>query len=264
MKLIGVGAAVVCLALAAGNVGPVGIAQQGYQEVRCPPTQPFTVCTLSGHTSVVTSVAFSPDGKLLASGAQDNTVKLWEVASGQEVRTLSGHTSYVRSVAFSPDGRLLASGALDQTIKLWEVASGSLVRTLSGPTNIVFSVAFSPDGQLLASDSCGRTDRSGRCIQGEIKLWEVSSGREVRTLSGHTRGVWSVAFSPNGQLLASGANDRNIKLWEVTSGQEVRSLAGHRINLIVSVIFSPDGRLLASGSADQTIKLWYVGDLVGR
>jgi WD40 repeat protein len=223
------------------------------------------VRTLSGHTDDVNSVAFSPDGRLLASGSDDRTIKLWEVATGREVRTLTGHTDYVNSVAFSPDGRLLASGSgyYDKTIKLWEVATGSLVRTLTGHTDYVNSVAFSPDGRLLASGSCGQRDSGGNCIQGEIKLWDVASGREVRTLSGHTDYVWSVAFSPDGRLLASGSDDRTIKLWEVATGREVRTLSGHT-NDVYSVAFSPDGRLLASGSADKTIKLWDVSDLVGR
>jgi WD40 repeat protein len=105
-----------------------------------------------------------PRRALLASGSDDYTIKLWEVASGSEVRSLSGHTNYVYSVAFSPDGRLLASGSADYTIKLWEVASGSLVRTLSGHTDWVRSVAFSPDGRLLASGSADKT----------IKLWDIS------------------------------------------------------------------------------------------
>jgi WD40 repeat protein len=114
----------------------------------------------------VWSVAFSPDGRLLASGSEDHTIKLWEVASGSLVRTLSGHTDHVFSVAFSPDGRLLASGAAwpDNTIKLWEVATGSFVRTLTGHTNSVYSVAFSPDGRLLASGSEDKT----------IRLWDIS------------------------------------------------------------------------------------------
>jgi sugar lactone lactonase YvrE/nitrous oxidase accessory protein NosD len=210
------------------------------------------VRTLSGHTNWVRSVAFSPDGRLLASGSSDRTIKLWEVATGSLVRTLSGHTNWVRSVAFSPDGRLLASGSYKE-IKLWEVATDSLVRTLEGHTNYVNSVAFSPDGRLLASGSRDDT----------IKLWEVASGSLVRTLEGHTDWVNSVAFSPDGRLLASGSRDDTIKLWEVASGSLVRTLSGHT-DWVRSVAFSPDGRLLASGSADETIKLWDISDLVRR
>jgi WD40 repeat protein len=211
----------------------------------------FFTGTLTGHTDWVLSVAFSPDGRLLASGSFDDTIKLWEVASGRLVRTLTGHTDWVRSVAFSPDGRLLASGSDDETIKLWEVASGSLVRSL-GHTAPVLSVAFSPDGRLLASGSYK-----------EIKLWDVATGSLVRTLTGHTNWVLSVAFSPDGRLLASGSADKTIKLWEVASGSLVRTLTGHT-DWVRSVAFSPDGRLLASGSADKTIKLWEVasGSLV--
>jgi WD40 repeat protein len=208
------------------------------------------VRTLTGHTAAVRSVAFSPDGRLLASGSHDHTIKLWDVATGSLVRTLTGHTSLVNSVAFSPDGRLLASGSHDHTIKLWDVATGSLVRTLTGHTNYVFPVAFSPDGRLLAS---GSTDKT-------IKLWEVATGSLVRTLI--TSYVNSVAFSPDGRLLASDSY-KEIKLWEVATGREVRTLSGHT-GLVNSVAFSPDGRLLASGSTDKTIKLWDISDLLRR
>jgi WD40 repeat protein len=210
----------------------------------------LAVATLTGHTRNVWSVAFSPDGRLLASGSNDNTIKLWEVASGREVRILTGHSGAVFSVAFSPDGRLLASGSYDTTIKLWEVATGNLVRTLSGHTHWVNSVAFSPDGRLLASGSYDTT----------IKLWEVATGNLVRTLRGHGESVYYVAFSPDGRLLASGSWDDTIKLWEVATGREVRTLFGGGVT---PVAFSPDGRLLASGSW-QEIKLWEVatGNLV--
>jgi sugar lactone lactonase YvrE len=205
------------------------------------------VRTLKGHTKVVNSVSFSPDGSLLASGSGDGTIKLWRVADGSLVRTLTGHTNRVWSVSFSPDGSLLVSGTV--TIKLWRVADGSLVRTLTGHTGAVRSVSFSPDGSLLASGSWDDT----------IKLWRVSDGALVRTLTGHTGAVNSVSFSPDGSLLASGSNDKTIKLWRVSDGSLVRTLTGHTGG-VNSVSFSPDGSLLASGSGDETIKLWRVSD----
>jgi sugar lactone lactonase YvrE len=205
------------------------------------------VRTLTGHTAWVKSVSFSPDGRLLASGSLDDTIKLWRVADGSLVRTLTGHTRVVSSVSFSPDGRLLASGGWYGTIKLWRVADGLEVRTLTGHSDLVTSVSFSPDGRLLASGS-------GDDI---IKLWRVSDGALVRTLTGHTWVVESVSFSPDGRLLASGSGDDTIKLWRVSDGALVRTLTGHT-SAVESVSFSPDGRLLASGSWDHTIKLWRV------
>jgi parallel beta-helix repeat protein len=166
---------------------------------------PEHIRTLSGHTGFVCSVAFSPDGKILASGSFDWTIKLWDVATGRELRTLQGHTSPVYSVAFSPDGKILASASGDNTIKLWDVATGTLLRTFKGHTYWVYSVAFSPDGKVLASGSLDKT----------IKLWDVTKGTLLRTLTGHTRDVHSVAFSPDGKILASGSGDGTILLWDV-------------------------------------------------
>ncbi|CAD5932100.1 Vegetative incompatibility protein HET-E-1 [Planktothrix agardhii] len=207
---------------------------------------PTRVATLIGHSSSVYSVALSPDGRTLASGSQDETIKLWDVPSQREIATLTGHSSFVYSVAFSPDGQTLASGSFDKTIKLWDVQSQREIATLTGHSSPVTSVAFSPDGRTLASGS-----------HDNIKLWDVQSQQQSATLTGHSHLVRSVAFSPDGRTLASGSFDKTIKLWDVQRQREIATLTGHSDN-VRSVAFSPDGRTLASGSEDNTIKLWDV------
>ncbi|KAL4937755.1 hypothetical protein BDV06DRAFT_215643 [Aspergillus oleicola] len=201
--------------------------------------------TLEGHSGGVYSVAFSPDSQLLASGSFDDTVRLWNPATGALYLTLEGHLDIVSSVAFSPDGRLLASGSEDNTVRLWDLATGVLHLTLKGHSKTVSSVAFSPDGQLLASGSEDNT----------IRLWHPLTGAKNKILRGHTDTVHSVAFSPNGQLLASGSYDNSIRLWDPATGTLHQTLEAHS-DTILSVTFSPDGQLLASGSDDQTIRLW--------
>jgi len=202
--------------------------------------------TLSGHTNMVNSVAFSPDSSILASGSDDHTISLWSVASGAEILTLPGHPFYVRSVAFSPDGRKLASGSWDKTVKIWSVESGTELRTLSGHTGEIESVAFSPDGSILASGSHDHT----------IKLWSVASGTVLRTLSGHSEWVVSVTFSPDGSMLASGSYDKTIKIWEIPSGTELRTFSED--SNITSVAFNPDSSILVAGGS-KVIRFYSIG-----
>ncbi len=200
---------------------------------------------LEGHTSWVTSVTFSSNGKLLASGSEDKTIRLWEVESGRCEQVLEGHTNWVLSVTFSPNGELLASGSYDKTIRLWQLESGRCKKVLDGYTSIVTSVTFSPNGELLALGSRDKT----------IRLWKLESERCEQILEGHTSWVTSVTFSPKGELLASGSSDHTIRLWEVESGRCVQVFEGHT-GLVYSVTFSPKGEHLASGSYDKTIRLW--------
>jgi WD40 repeat protein len=203
----------------------------------------------------ISSVAFSPNGELLATGGFDGKTHLWQVAHGRLLLTLTGHISPVRSVAFSPDdpfspdGQTLAIGSDDGTVKLWDVRDGRCLKTLQEHTDRVWSVAFSPNGQTLASSSDDKT----------VKLWDVSDGKCLKTLEGHTDWVWSVAFSPDGQTLASGSDDKTVKLWDVRDGNCLKTLQGHT-GRVWSVAFSPDGQTLASGSEDHTINLWDVRD----
>ncbi|RME04655.1 MAG: hypothetical protein D6805_02290 [Planctomycetota bacterium] len=177
--------------------------QTRVEKIRYKPLLQKKVLTLTGHSSWVGSVAFSPDGKLLASASADNTIKLWEVASRRSIATLTGHRNWVRSVAFSPDGKLLASASDDDTVKVWKVASWQCIATLTEHGADVYSVAFSPDGKLLASGSKDNT----------VKVWKVGSWQCIATLTGHGDYVRSVAFSPDGKLLASGSKDQTIKVW---------------------------------------------------
>ncbi|HUT92742.1 MAG TPA: alpha/beta hydrolase fold domain-containing protein [Thermoguttaceae bacterium] len=205
--------------------------------------------TLTGHGGYVSAVAFSPDDSLLVTGSWDGTARLWDVASGKEVRTLAHHKMAVISVAFSPDGRLLAVGSDDTTVTLWEVATGRLVRTLDEHSSYVLSVTFSPDGRLLASSTA----------HGKIKLWDVSSGQEVRSLEGQTMAVYCLAFSPDGRQLASGSRDATIVFWEVAGGKRLRTLKiGPGQYYVYSIAFSPDGCRLASGSTGGGMRMFDV------
>jgi WD40 repeat protein len=208
------------------------------------------------HTGPIFALAVSPDGRVIAAGGQDGTIKLWDVASGHELHTLVGHAAWVTSVAFSPDGRVLASGSLDRTVKLWDTASGGELRTLRGHFSDVNSVAFSPDGRVVASGG-GHLGADGVNAANAIKLWDVDSGRELRTLIGHAAWVTGVAFSPDGKHLASSSGDQTARLWDVDSGREERRLDGFH-GRVSCVALSPDAHMLAVGAHDSTIKLFDV------
>ena len=163
---------------------------------------------LQGHGGDVFGLSFSPDNKLLASGSHDNTVKIWDVKSGECLHTLTGHNHLTFSVAFSPDGKMVASGSFDKTIKLWNVETGEEIRTLQGHEGQIRVVAFSPDGTVIASAS----------EDGTIKIWETATGKRLQNLTDHVPSwVHGLAFSPDGRFLAS--SDYQIKIWEFVPGK---------------------------------------------
>ncbi len=197
--------------------------------------------------SMINAFAFSPDGKLALTGADENTVWLWEVESGRCLRVLEGHTRSIWSVAWSGDGRHALSGANDDTVRLWEVESGRCLRVLKGHVGGIYGMVWSGDGRHALSGSFDKT----------VRLWEVESGRCVRILEGHTGSVEGVAWSGDGRHVLSGARDKTVRLWEVESGRCVRVLEGHT-NSILCVAWSGDGRHVLSGSGDKTVRLWEV------
>ena len=203
----------------------------------------------SQKTDRFNSVAFSPDGLLLASGSSDHTIRLWDVKTGEVKDILQGHTASVNSLTFDSKGVRLVSGSSDGTIRLWDVKSGELLRTLEGHSDTIRDVVFSPNGKMLASGGGGFEYASNKDYT--IRLWDVESGSVIHPLQGHTSNVNSVAFSPDGLRLVSGSSDHTIRLWDVKTGEVKDTLLGHTES-VNSVTFDSKGIRLASGSSDRT------------
>jgi WD40 repeat protein len=227
------------------------------------PAAPGQEPTTLKHPFGVTRVAFSPDGKVLASvtfargGAPAyGVVKLWDAAEHKELRTLQWKHTSVEAVAFSPDGQLVAvAGSLEVlrgqvrtttgVVRVCEVESGRELFTLAGHTDTVTAVAFAPDGKFLATASADKTAR----------LWEVVQGQEVRALMGHGEAVTCLAFSPDAAALAAGGADKTVRVWDVASGEVRHILRGHTDG-VSAVAFAPDGRTLVSAGLDRTVRAW--------
>jgi WD40 repeat protein/tRNA A-37 threonylcarbamoyl transferase component Bud32 len=243
--------------------------------------------TLVGHTSWVTAVAVHPSGQWVASSSLDDTIKLWNIQTGEELFTLLGHAKGVNTIAISPDGKRLVSGSDDYTIKVWNLQSGTLLGTLQGHSRDVNAVVISPDGKLMASGGEDRTirlwsattgallktlpgvagmikaiaiSRDGRILasgglDNKIKLWSLQTGEQLKTLIGHTNSVNTIAFVGNGQFILTGSKDKTLRLWNVQTGELLRTFSDHSRE-VSAVTITPTGKTLISGSSDTTIKLW--------
>ena len=209
------------------------------------------VATLAGHTSSVWAVAFSPDGKRILTGSDDNTARLWDAATGATVATLAGHTSAVAAVAFLPDGKRVLTGSLDTTARLWDAATGAAAVTmLAGDTARVTAAAFSPDGKRVVTLAEFVSPR----------LWDAATGAALGTLQGHTTStavfaVYAVAFSPDGKRVLTGSFDQTARLWDAATGAAVATAEGHT-GSVNAAAFSPDGKRILTGSDDGTARLW--------
>jgi WD40 repeat protein len=208
-----------------------------------------SVSSLHTHKDRLRRVILSPEGnRIITVGDKDNTIKVWDLATGEELKRLQGHENIINALAVSPDGRHIASGSDDKTIKLWDAQTGTEVMTLHGHQAPVYALAFSPDGKQIASGSYSN--------DATIILWDAQTGAKQITLRGHGGEIYALAFSPDGKRIVSGSGDDMIKLWDAQAGAELTTTLMEHDRWVRSVAFSPDGKKIVSGSSDRTIKVW--------
>jgi WD40 repeat protein/uncharacterized caspase-like protein len=198
-----------------------------------------------GHTSIVGTVVYSPDGKYILTGSWDNTAKVWETVDGKLLYVLKGHTGSVTSAVFSPDGKYIVTSSKDNTAKIWDAINGALLHDLKEHSDWVSNASFSPDGKYIVSSSWDST----------AKIWDASNGKWLFDLKGHAGPVSSASFSPDGKYIVSSSWDSTAKIWNASNGKLMFELKGH-IGAVTSASFSADGKYIATSSSDSTAKIW--------
>jgi len=204
-----------------------------------------TRMVLKGHSAAVCGVAVTPDGKTVVSGSYDNTLKVWDLKTGQCRTTLEGHTGAVPGVAVTPDGEKVVSSSWDKTLKVWSLTTARCIATLNRDTENNWGVAVLADGRTVASAASGKS----------LGVWDVETEQSSHKLEGHTKDVRGVALSHDGRFAVSSSNDHTLKVWDIAAGQCSFSLEGHT-GFTHGVAITPDGKTVASGSMDKTVKVW--------
>jgi eukaryotic-like serine/threonine-protein kinase len=201
--------------------------------------------TYQGHTDRATAVAWSPDGKSVASGSLDKTVQVWSAATGKTRLIYRGHTDGILAVGWSPDGRYIASSSLDNTIQVWDASTGAHITTYRGHRLPAQTLSWSPDSREIVSGSLDQT----------VQVWGVTTGETIHTYRGHSAPVTTVMWSPDGTRIASGSVDKTVQVWDATSGKTLLTFREHT-KQVSSLAWSPDSTSIVSGSFDKTVQVW--------